>query len=123
MASTTELNTMRAVVLERPGPPESLRIRALRAPEPQRGWALIQAKAFGLNRSELHTRLGVTQGVIFPSVLGIEATGVLAAAPGGELAVGQPCGQQLLAHCLLHDPPPERRTPLEAVDVDHVGLM
>jgi NADPH:quinone reductase-like Zn-dependent oxidoreductase len=46
-------------------------------------------KAFGLNRSELHTRLGLAQGVTFPRVLGIEATGVVAAAPGGEFAVGQ----------------------------------
>ncbi len=34
-------------------------------------------------------RLGLAQGVIFPRVLGIEATGVIAAAPGGEFAVGQ----------------------------------
>jgi NADPH:quinone reductase-like Zn-dependent oxidoreductase len=50
---------------------------------------LIRVKAFGLNRSELHTRLGLAQGVTFPRVLGIEATGVVAACPGGEFAVGQ----------------------------------
>jgi NADPH:quinone reductase-like Zn-dependent oxidoreductase len=50
---------------------------------------LIRVKAFGLNRSELHTRLGLAEGVTFPRVLGIEATGVVAAAPGGEFAVGQ----------------------------------
>ena len=42
-----------------------------------------------LNRSELHTRLGLAQGVTFPRVLGIEATGVVAACPGAEFAVGQ----------------------------------
>jgi NADPH:quinone reductase len=41
------------------------------------------------NRSELHTRLGLAEGVTFPRVLGIEATGVVAAAPGGEFSVGQ----------------------------------
>ncbi|GIF22335.1 NADPH:quinone reductase [Paractinoplanes tereljensis] len=46
-------------------------------------------KAFGLNRSELHTRLGLAEGVVFPRVPGIEATGVVAAAPGGEFAPGQ----------------------------------
>jgi NADPH:quinone reductase len=46
-------------------------------------------KAFGLNRSELHTRLGLAQGVIFPRVLGIEAAGVVAQCPGGEFPVGQ----------------------------------
>ena len=81
-------DTMRAVVLA-PGPPEALQIRQLPIPEPQPGWVLIRVKAFGLNRSELHTRLGLAQGVTFPRVLGIEATGVVAAAPGGEYPVGQ----------------------------------
>src|SRR6266516_36639 len=81
--------TMRAVVLEAPGPPEALRIRELPVPEPGPGWVLIRVKAFGINRSELHTRLGLAQGVTFPRVLGIEATGVVAAAPGGEFEDGQ----------------------------------
>src|SRR5690349_24531074 len=82
-------NIMRAVVLEAPGPPDALQIRELPIPEPRPGWVLIRVKAFGLNRSELHTRLGLAEGVTFPRVLGIEATGVVAAAPGGELPVGQ----------------------------------
>jgi len=81
--------TMRAVVLDAPGPPEALRIRELPVPQPRPGWVLIQVKAFGINRSELHTRLGLAQGVAFPRVLGIEATGVVAAAPGGEFEEGQ----------------------------------
>jgi NADPH2:quinone reductase len=81
--------TMRAVVLEAPGPPDALQIRELPIPEPRPDWVLIRVKAFGLNRSELHTRLGLAEGVTFPRVLGIEATGVVAAAPGGEFAVGQ----------------------------------
>ncbi len=58
-------------------------------PTPQNGWVLIQVRAFGLNRSELHTRLGLAQGVTFPRVLGIEAAGVVAQCPGGEFEVGQ----------------------------------
>jgi NADPH:quinone reductase len=81
--------TMRAVVLEAPGPPEALQICELPIPVPRPGWVLIRVKAFGLNRSELHTRLGLAEGVTFPRVLGIEATGIVAAAPGGEFAVGQ----------------------------------
>lgn len=81
--------TMRAVVLEAPGPPEALQIRELTIPTPRRGWVLIRVKAFGINRSELHTRLGLAEGVTFPRVLGIEATGVVAAAPGGEFPIGQ----------------------------------
>ena len=58
-------------------------------PEPRPGWVLIEVKAFGLNRSELNTRLGLSQGVTFPRVLGIEAVGVVVAAPGGEFEEGQ----------------------------------
>src|SRR3954466_10709601 len=81
--------TMRAVVLDAPGPPAALRIRELPVPEPRPGWVLVRVKAFGINRSELHTRLGLAKGVTFPRVLGIEATGVVAAAPGGEVEEGR----------------------------------
>jgi NADPH2:quinone reductase len=80
---------MRAVVLDAPGPPEALQIRELPIPEPSPGWVLIRVKAFGLNRSELHTRLGLAEGVTFPRVLGIEAAGVVVSAPGGEFEPGQ----------------------------------
>jgi NADPH2:quinone reductase len=80
---------MRAVVLDAPGPPDALMIRERPIPEPETGWVLIAVKAFGLNRSELHTRLGLAKGVEFPRVLGIEASGVVAACPGGEFEIGQ----------------------------------
>jgi NADPH:quinone reductase-like Zn-dependent oxidoreductase len=80
--------TMRAIVLDAPGPPEALTIRELPRPVPAPGWVLIKVMAFGLNRSELHTRLGLAEGVTFPRVLGIEATGVVAECPGGEFPVG-----------------------------------
>lgn len=82
-------DTMRAIVLDAPGPPAALAIRELPIPAPPKGWVLIKVKAFGLNRSELHTRLGLAQGVTFPRVLGIEAAGVVAACPGEEFPVGQ----------------------------------
>ena len=82
-------STMRAVVLDAPGPPEALQIRELPVPEPEDGWVLIEVKAFGLNRSELMTRLGLAgSAVTFPRVLGIEAAGVVASCPGGEFAPG-----------------------------------
>ncbi|HEY6759097.1 MAG TPA: zinc-binding dehydrogenase [Baekduia sp.] len=82
--------SMRAVVLDHaPAPPEALTIRDLPVPAPEPGWVLIEVKAFGLNRSELITRLGLSgAAVTFPRVLGIEAAGVVAACPGGELEVG-----------------------------------
>jgi NADPH:quinone reductase len=71
------METMRAVVLSGPGPVESLEIKDLPIPEPPPGWVRIAVKAFGLNRSELHTRLGYAEGVTFPRVLGIECAGVV----------------------------------------------
>jgi NADPH:quinone reductase-like Zn-dependent oxidoreductase len=44
-------------------------------PKPRPGWVLIRVKAFGLDRSEAHTRIGLASGVTFPRVLGIEAAG------------------------------------------------
>ena len=55
---------------------------------PAPGWVLIEVRAAGLNRSELHTRLGMAEGMIFPRVLGLEAAGVVLDCPGGELEVG-----------------------------------
>ena len=54
---------MRAVVLDGPGPVEGLQIRELPTPVPNAGWVLIRVHAFGLNRSELHTRLGLAEGM------------------------------------------------------------
>jgi NADPH:quinone reductase-like Zn-dependent oxidoreductase len=81
--------TMRAAVLDGPGAPSAFQVRDLPIPVPKPGEVLIRVQAAGLNRSELHTRLGLAEGVTFPRVLGIEATGTVASAPGGELAVGQ----------------------------------
>jgi NADPH:quinone reductase len=80
---------MRAVVLTGPGPVENLEIRKLPLPEPASGQVRIRIRAFGLNRSELHTRTGLAQGVTFPRVLGIEAIGVVDADPDGTFAPGQ----------------------------------
>jgi NADPH2:quinone reductase len=83
------MSMMKAVVLEAPGPPEALQIREVPIPTPGRGEVLIKVAAFGLNQSELHTRLGLAEGVTFPRIPGIEATGTVSACPGGEFAVGQ----------------------------------
>ena len=81
--------TMRAVVLDAPGPPCALAIRELPVPVPSAGWVLIRVRAFGLNRLELYLRLGLSEGVTFPRVPGIEAVGVVAECPGGEFSTGQ----------------------------------
>ena len=83
---------MRAIVIEKPGGPEVLRLEERPVPKPEPGWVLIQVKAFGLNRSELFTRRGHSPSVQFPRILGIEAVGVVVAAPSGEFRVGQTVG-------------------------------
>jgi NADPH:quinone reductase-like Zn-dependent oxidoreductase len=79
---------MLAAVVHRPGGPDVLRIEQIPIPQPELGQVLIRVKAFGLNRSELHTRQGHSPGVVFPRVLGIEAVGTVASAPGGEFPIG-----------------------------------
>ena len=61
-------------------------------PAPTRAGRLgaIRVEAFGLNRSELKLRLGLSVGVSLPRVPGIEAVGTVDAAPAGSgLAPGQ----------------------------------
>jgi NADPH:quinone reductase-like Zn-dependent oxidoreductase len=79
---------MKAVVIHEPGGPEVLKVETLPVPEPIPGQVLIEVKAFGVNRSELFTRQGHSPDVRFPRVLGIEAVGVVEAAPGGEFRKG-----------------------------------
>jgi NADPH:quinone reductase-like Zn-dependent oxidoreductase len=80
--------TMKAAVIHEAGGPEVLKIESLPIPTPKSGEVLIRVKAFGLNRSELFTRQGHSPSVKFPRVLGIEAAGVVEAAPGGEFREG-----------------------------------
>ena len=81
--------TMRAAVLDHPGPPDVLRYRQVPRPEPTAAQVLIRVRAFGLNRSELFTRQGHSPGVRLPRILGIEAVGTVEAAPGGQFRPGQ----------------------------------
>lgn len=82
--------TMRAIVIDRPGGPEVLDIRDdWPRPEPAPGRVLIRVMAFGLNRGELYTRLGHSPSVEFPRVLGIECAGIVEAAPDTAFEPGQ----------------------------------
>ncbi|MEU8243463.1 zinc-binding dehydrogenase [Actinoplanes missouriensis] len=80
---------MRAVVLTAPGPVDNLHLRDLPIPDVAAGQVRIRVRAFGLNRSELHLRLGYAQDARFPIVPGIEAVGVVDAAPDSDLLPGQ----------------------------------
>ena len=80
--------SMRAAVIRKAGGPEVLGIEEVPVRKPQPGEVLIQVKAFGLNRSELFTRLGQSTSVKFPRILGIEAVGLVEEAPGEEFRNG-----------------------------------
>ncbi|KAH8801655.1 putative zinc-binding oxidoreductase [Xylogone sp. PMI_703] len=80
---------MMAAVMHEIGGPEVLKVQEWPKPMPKPGQVLIRVKAFGLNRSEMFTRQGHSPGVTFPRVLGIEATGLVEDAPGGEFQKGE----------------------------------
>jgi NADPH:quinone reductase-like Zn-dependent oxidoreductase len=79
---------MKAAVIHDPGGPETLKLESRPIPTPKRGEVLIRVKAFGLNRSELFTRLGHSPSVKFPRILGIEAVGLVEDAPAGGFNKG-----------------------------------
>ena len=83
-----DVSTMKAVVIREPGGPEVLKLEEVPIPTPVPGQVLIRVKAFGINRLEMFTRKGLSPGVRFPRILGIEAVGVVASAPAGEFAKG-----------------------------------
>lgn len=79
---------MRAVVLRTPGGPDVLQIEERPIPEPGTGQVLVRVRAFGLNRSELFTRRGLSPSVTLPRILGIEAVGEVVSAPAGAFTPG-----------------------------------
>lgn len=80
---------MKAAVLLAPGGPEKFVIEERTLPIPGQDEVLVRVRAFGLNRSELMTRKGLSPGVIFPRVLGIECVGEVVLDPSGEFQEGQ----------------------------------
>ena len=83
------MTMMKAVVIRQAGGPDMLKVESLPVPVPRPGEVLIKVKAFGLNRSELFTRQGMSPDVLFPRVLGIEAVGTVEVAPGDEFRHGE----------------------------------
>ena len=81
---------MKAIVVEKPGPPNVLQIKDIPTPVVKSGWVLVRVRAFGLNRSEMFTRQGHSgDAVPFPRVLGIECVGEIADPSDSDLAMGQ----------------------------------
>ncbi len=82
------MTMMKAAVIYQAGSPEVLKRESRPIPTPELGEVLIAVRAFGLNRSELFTRQGLSPNVEFPRILGIEAIGVVEHAPGNEFNKG-----------------------------------
>jgi NADPH:quinone reductase len=80
---------MRAVRLYEAGEPENLILEDLPVPNPFKNWVLVRIRAFGLNRSELMTRKGLSPNVSFPRIPGIECVGEIVSDPSGDYITGQ----------------------------------
>lgn len=88
MAGPPGALTMKAAVARRPGGVEVLEIQERPVPVPRAGQVLIRVQACGLNRLDLAARQGLRPNLTFPRILGIEAVGTVAAAPGCEFHPG-----------------------------------
>jgi len=80
---------MRAAVLHQVGGPENFKLEERPLPVPIAGQVLVRIRAFGLNRSEIMTRKGLSPDVSFPRILGIECVGEIEADPSGRLEKGK----------------------------------
>ena len=52
---------MKAVIVEKAGGSEQLKVVDRPIPELKEGWSLIKIKGFGINRSEIFTRQGYSK--------------------------------------------------------------
>lgn len=81
---------MKAVVVYQAGGPEQLKYTDVPVPRLKPGWSLVKIKGFGINRSEIFTRQGLSPSVRFPRILGIECVGLIAKTTDPDrLSVGQ----------------------------------
>ena len=78
---------MKAIIIESPGGPEKLKIKAVTKPQPGKGQALIKVKAFGINRAELYMREGKWPEIA--EIIGIECVGLIEYDPSGTFKTGQ----------------------------------
>jgi NADPH2:quinone reductase len=85
--------TMKAIVLERPGPPEALQYVDVPRPAPGPGQVLVRAHTIGVSMPEIMVRRGEYAWMPpLPAVIGIEMSGILEETGDGmtSLKVGQP---------------------------------
>jgi zinc-binding alcohol dehydrogenase/oxidoreductase len=74
---------MRAVLCERQGPPEEMKVVDLPEPAPASGEALVRIHACGLNHRDVWIRQGLYARIQLPCVLGSDGAGVVESAGAG----------------------------------------
>lgn len=68
---------MKAVVVRKAGDSNVLELIQVDKPQVKSGWSLVKVMEFGINRSEIFTRQGLSPSITFPRILGIECVGVI----------------------------------------------
>lgn len=68
---------MKAVLVRKAGSSAVLEVTETAKPRLKAGWSLIKIMGFGINRSEIFTRQGLSPDVAFPRILGIECVGIV----------------------------------------------
>ena len=82
--SIPNTRTMKAVIVEKPGGPEALKLVERPVPEPDRHEVLVKVAAAGLNGADVGQRLGryrMPPGA--PDIFGLEAAGEVVAVGAG----------------------------------------
>jgi NADPH:quinone reductase-like Zn-dependent oxidoreductase len=83
---------MRAVVIDRYGKPDVLRLATVPRPVPKRGQVLVRTRFIGVNPKDVIVRKGkfkIATGKRFPLIVGHDIAGeVVEAAPGADLSKG-----------------------------------
>lgn len=112
--------TMRAVVIDRYGPPDELRLAQVPRPRPGRGQVLVRSRFVGVNPKDLMVRKGkfrLLTGRRFPLIVGHDIAGeVVEAAPGSDLAPGA------LVFGMINDLAGRAYAEYAAVDADQLAL-
>ncbi|MER5753851.1 zinc-binding dehydrogenase [Streptomyces sp. NPDC002088] len=99
---STRRTTMRALVLDRPGAPETLRLSDLPVPEPGPGQARVKVEACGLNPVDYQVAAEGHPDWTWPHVLGLDVAGTVDAV--GEGVTGVHPGQRVVFHGDLRRP-------------------
>ncbi|MFJ8201041.1 zinc-binding dehydrogenase [Streptomyces sp. NPDC096152] len=93
---------MRALVLDRPGPPDSLHPTGLPVPEPGPGQVRVRVEACGLNPVDYQLAAAGHPDWSWPHVLGLDVVGIVDAL--GEGVTGTQVGQRIAYHGDLRRP-------------------